>query len=129
MTTTYPAVSLDEVGKALVRAHDAIDVGTDEELIENALVGLCGASYDVLLQWELAMNQLEEEPRPEPESWRTRLDELRVHAALAEMELRDHGGAPVVDLVSAVSGLVATARRDIGKALEGLRSELRKGTS
>jgi hypothetical protein len=134
MTTTrltdLPAVSLEGVGEALVDATDVLARSTDPTEIEDALVALCRASYDALLQWEVDTAPSEPGPLPpEPKSWRTPLDELRVQAALAEMELRDAGGerARVADqLVRTVSSRLAGATHEVATALAALRSELRK---
>jgi hypothetical protein len=129
MTTTAPSSSLDRVGAALVDAHDVVSRTTDPRAVQDALVALCRASYDVLLRWEVDTASNVEEPAPEPETWRTPLDELRVQAALAEMELRDAGVAGVTQadaLVRDVSSRIDEARREVGGALASLRGELRK---
>lgn len=127
---TPPAVSLAHVGEALVEATAVVNRSTDRAEIEDSLVALCRASYDVLLQWEVDIAAVEPSPvSKEPESWRTPLDELRVQVALAEMELRDAGaeGAGVADrLVRAVTSRLTGATHDVGTALAALRSELRR---
>src|SRR3954447_6570194 len=87
-----PVVSLDGVGRALVDADEMLSRSPEASEVEATLVALCRAAYDVLLQWEVdtAASEAGAAPR-EPESWRTPLDELRVQAALAEMELRAAG--------------------------------------
>ena len=128
MTTTGPSLSLDRVGASLVTANDAIAVGADTHVVEDALVALCRASYDTLVAWELLTSDAPPPPLNEPETWRTSLDELRLQAALAEMELRDAGapGLRAADrLVRSVTHRLAAGRREIGEALEALRNELR----
>lgn len=127
MTTTAPTTSLDRVGEALVDAHDVLSGGKDPRAVQEALVALCRASYDVLLRWESATAILEQDPPAEPRSWRTPLDELRVQAALAEMELRDAvpGASQADDLVRSVSARVAEARHEVGGAIASLRGALR----
>lgn len=125
-----PVVSLEHVGKALVDATDVVSRSTDPRAIEDTLVALCRASYDVLLQWEI--DTAASEPTADQaglESWRTPIDELRVQAALAEMELRDAGGdrARAADrLVRTVTSRLTGATHEVGTALAALRSELRK---
>jgi hypothetical protein len=122
-------ISLDRVGEALVDATDVVRHSTDPAEIEDTLVALCRASYDVLLQWEVDTAGDPADVRAEPESWRTPLDELRVQVALAEMELRDAGGesAKVADrLIRTVTSRLTAATQDVGTALAALRSELRK---
>jgi hypothetical protein len=134
MTTSrlisLPAVSFTGVGEALVDATEVVASSSDPNAIEDALVALCRASYDVLLQWEVdtAASARPAELR-EPESWRTPIDELRVQTALAEMELRDAGidGARAADrLVRTVTSRISGATHEVGTALAALRSELRK---
>jgi hypothetical protein len=126
---TPSAISLDRVGEALVDATDIVTRSTDPAEIEDILVALCRASYDVLLQWEVETAETPAAVRREPESWRTPLDELRVQVALAEMELRDAGGesVKVADrLIRTVTSRLTAATHDVGTALAALRSELRK---
>jgi hypothetical protein len=128
MTTTR-SLSLDRIGEALVDAHQVIDSTGDEQAIENALVVLCRSAYDVLVEWEVSCARDEDQVPLQPETWRTPLDELRLQAALAEMELRATGtqGRRAAERLAHVVGhQVATARQDVGGALESLRSELRK---
>lgn len=126
---TPPVVSLDRVGEALVDATAVVASSTDPKAIEDTLVALCRAAYDVLLQWEV--DTAAPEPIVDargPESWRTPIDELRVQAALAEMELRDAGidRARAADrLVRTVTSRLTGATHEIGTALAALRSELR----
>ena len=127
---TPPVVSLRGVGEALVDATDVVSRSTDPKAIEDSLVALCRAAYDVLLQWEIDTAASEQTiDLREPESWRTPIDELRVQAALAEMELRDAGndGARAADrLVRTVTSRLTGATHEVGTALAALRSELRK---
>ena len=127
MTTTR-SISLDTVGEALADAHKVVGGTTDEQLIEDALLALCRAAYDTLVNWEVGSAHAGREILT-PETWRTPLDELRVQAALAEMELRVAGaqGRRVADrLAHAVTGKVEAARRDVGDALDSLRAEVSK---
>ena len=126
--TTARTISLDPVGEALVDAHRVVASTTDEQAVEDALVALCRAAYDSLVEWEVGSATPDHELLA-PETWRTPLDELRLQAALAEMELRTTGaqGRRAADrLAQAVSRQVATARHDVGDALDSLRTELRK---
>ena len=128
MTVTR-SLSLDRIGEALVDAHQVIASTEDEQAIEDSLVALCRSAYDVLVQWEGSRDLDQDEVPLQPETWRTPLDELRLQAALAEMELRTTGaqGRRAAErLAQAVGHQVATARQDVGGALESLRSELRK---
>jgi hypothetical protein len=127
---TPPVVSLERVGEALVDATDVVTRSTDPTAIEDTLVALCRAAYDVLLQWEVDIAAAEPNADPlAPASWRTPIDELRVQAALAEMELRDAGidRARAADrLVRTVTSRLTGATHEVGTALAALRSELRK---
>lgn len=124
-TTTGTDRALDGVGAALVDAHDALSRAHDDQRVQDALVRLCRASYDALAAWE-HRRQVDLDA-PATTSWRTSLDELRVQAALAEMELRQTGlpVVPAAELVTTVTQRVAGAREEIGVALDRLRSDLR----
>jgi hypothetical protein len=122
------AAALERVGEALVDARQAVVESTSAVPAQDALVALCRASYDALTAWEAAEPTTEAENTEPVPSWRTPLDELRVQTALAEMELRD-AGVPLTavrTLVSSVTERLEAARQDIGAAVEGLRSELRR---
>lgn len=123
--------ALDRVGGALVDAREAVVEKSSAPPAQDALVALCRASYDALMAWESAERAAKGAPAAPTTSWRTPLDELRVQTALAEMELRDAGVplAGVHTLVTAVTERLDVARRDIGAAVEGLRSELRRTRS
>ena len=62
-------------------------------------------------------------------AWRSQFDELRVQAALAEMEVRDTSQdvlAAVDNDMSAVEKVLVAAGRDIGTAVTTFRHELRR---
>ena len=121
---------LEDVSASLVDAHAALEGTAADARVEEALVDLCRASLDALQRWEEERPSSGQDTRQGPR-WRTALDELRVQAALAELELRSSHdpGAQVVDaLVRAVGDGVAAARRDLGEALSALRTGLRDQT-
>lgn len=130
MTTTRSTISLEPVGAALVTANDALAGGADNHVVREALVALCTASHDALAQWQDGdSGHAPEGASSERETWRTALDELRVQAALVEMEVReakDRGTAVADRLLHAVDARLASARRDLGDALSSLRDELHK---
>lgn len=130
--------SLEAVGTALVDANASLAEGTDADRQKAALVSLAHASYDALRQWEMAAAA---EPKPidantlrDPNTeadalWRVQFDDLRVQAALAEMELRQvvaSGTAVTQRLLRGVSDVVETAQREVGAALHALRDDLKK---
>lgn len=132
-TTARPTVSLAAVTAALARAKDLVEHGgTDAEVqhaveVKEALEALCHEAYEALAQATGTAA-----PASEPMSWRTPLEELRVQAALVEMELKAAAqrGADIADgLVHAVDKGVATAAKDLGGALTELREELRRATA
>ena len=127
MTSTPPAL-LDAVSTALVDAHAALAGPADDRVTRDALVALARASYDALQQWE-AGTSATAETGSEATTWRTTIDDLRVQAALAEMELRDVD-VPAVraadHLARAVSSRLAAAGHEVGEALTSVRTELRK---
>lgn len=124
-STTGTDTALDAVGAALVDAHDALSRAHDDQRAQDALVRLCRASYDALALWEQRRQVDLDEPATT--SWRTSLDELRVQAALAEMELRQAGipVIPATELISTVTQRMTGAREEIGVALDRLRADLR----
>ncbi len=129
---------LEAVGAALVDAQAALlhcDLtaatrdGEQRAQVHNTLVALARTSYDVLASWENAS----EGPPPTAANrltgWRGQLDEIRVQAALAEMEVRDtsqEARAAVEHSVSAVEKSLAAAGREIGAAVTALREEMRR---
>lgn len=132
---TQTAPGLEAVGAALVDADAALAAGPQGERAHDALVALARASYDALARWEAAQVPSKQEPPPASagltarvQRWRGQLDELRVQAALAEMELHD---ASQTSLTAAERSLHAVeeqlngARRDVGEALTRLRDEVR----
>jgi hypothetical protein len=136
-TTARPTISLAAVTAALARAKDVVEHGSDPAevhdalAVQDALVALCHESYNALAQAAGAA-AAQVAPAADRLSWRTPLEELRVQAALAEMELKDsaHEGAAVADgLLHAVDKAVAAAVSDLGGALTELRSELRRATA
>jgi hypothetical protein len=128
MTSTKHVLSLEPVGAALVAASSALASGPpDSRVVEAALLELCGASYEALIAWE----ELRREAADQAPTWRGRLDELRVQAALAEMELRTAKGAGAAvteTLLRAVDGGLALAEREVGVAVAALRNELSRAT-
>lgn len=99
---------------------------------EQALVALACAACDAVASWEKS----EREPEFRDQSalsarltsWRGELDDLRVQAALAQMELRDsplHSLATVEQKASTVEKLLVGSVREIGAALSAFRAALR----
>lgn len=130
-TKARPSVSLAGTTAALSRAKDLIEHGAAAAEVQDALVALCHEAYDALSQAAGAAAEALT-PSPERMGWRTPLDELRVQAALVEMELRDSAqrGAEIADdLIHAVDKGVTAAVSDLGSALGELRSELRRATA
>jgi hypothetical protein len=138
MQLKAPSASLEAVGTALVDANASLAAGTDADRQKAALVSLAHASYDALRQWEIAAaaepKPIDAAPLGDPNTgahalWRVQFDDLRVQAALAEMELRQvlAGGTAVTQrLLRGVSDVVETAQREVGAALHALRDDLKK---
>ena len=132
---TDMALPLEAVGAALVDAREALEreeTGKDGVRAHDALVALARASYDALVTWEAQGGT----PAPAPSAaaervtrWRGQVDDLRVQAALVEMEVRDTS-KEVLDLtersISLVEAKLAAAIREVGTAVEGLRKDLHK---
>lgn len=132
---------LESVGAALVAAQAALlhcDLasatrdGEQRAQVHNTLVALARTSYDVLASWE---KESEVTPPTPPTAasrltgWRGQFDEIRVQAALAEMEVRDTSQevlAAVEHSVSAVEKSLTAAGREIGTAVTALRDEMRR---
>ena len=130
---------LKAVGAALVDAQAALlrcdptatRASESRAEVHIALVALARTSYDALASWET-------EGRATPPTstvssrvaaWRSQFDELRVQAALAEMEVRDTS-QDVLEAVdhnmSAVEKVLVAAGRDIGTAVTTFRHEMRR---
>jgi hypothetical protein len=142
MTRNTSDVSLEPVGAALVAARDALDRRAqaspeDSEAaagaVQSALVDLACAACDVVATWEDAEWQREAAPEGAPveqrvSRWRSQIDDLRVQAALAEMELRDSTHqvvATVEQSASAVEKLLASGLHEVSAALGTFRASLR----
>ena len=141
MTTKTTAVLLEPVGAALVRADHALalrttacaserDAAAGE--VQHALVALVCAACDAVASWE----ESERDPEYRDEDaigervtrWRGQIDDLRVQAALAQMELRDSPHAAVAAVeqrASAVEQLLLGGVREIGSAIGAFRTSLR----
>ena len=130
---------LEAVGAALVDAQAALlrcdpAATRDSERrteVHAALVTLARTSYDALASWETQGQSAPPAPTTSSRvaAWRGQLDEIRVQAALAEMEVRDTSQevlAAVEDNVSAVEKVLVAAGRDIGTAVTTFRHELRR---
>jgi hypothetical protein len=140
-TTTTTDTLLGHVGASLVAAEHALErcaaAAPAERVaaaadVEQALVQLACVAGDAVAAWEAA----ERDPEhggvgaiaQHLTKWRGQLDDLRVQAALAEMELRDsphHALAAVEQSASAVEKLLVSSVRDVGAALGALRAALR----
>lgn len=138
---TTPTASLEAVGAALVEVNAALTrlgaagPGTHEAEsghVHDALIALARASYDAVAGWEVGA------PEEPPQSstvvervtrWRAQFDDLRVQAALAEMEVRDTSKdvlAAAERSVSTVEGKLAAAGREITAAVATMRDDLRR---
>lgn len=143
MTSSTSDVSLEPVGAALVAARDALDrraaaVPSAREsadaAVQGALVDLAVAACDVVSSWEGTVPESDEGEQQSPPlvrrvgRWRTEIDDLRVQAALAEMELRD-ASHQVVERVEQTAGGVekrlTDAVRELTSALGTFRASLR----
>ena len=141
MTTNTTGVLLEPVGAALVAANHALELRTTAPAsereaaageVEQALVALACAACDAVASWE----QSERDPEHRDQSaisarvtrWRGQIDDLRVQASLAQMELRDSphlAVAAVEQGASAVEKLLVGAVRDVGTAIGAFRTSLR----
>ena len=132
---------LDPVGAALVAARDALEgrdgaVPAEREAadanVEQALVQLACVACDAVGAWEAA--------QPDHGAgdvgamaqrvtrWRGQLDDLRVQAALAEMDVRDSSAdarAAIAQGASAVERVLISSVRDMSAALVAFRDSLR----
>jgi hypothetical protein len=140
-TTTTTDALLGHVGASLVAAEHALEhraaaAPTERAAaaadVEQALVQLACAACDAVAAWEAS----ERDPEHRDDgaiaqrvtAWRGQLDELRVQAALAEMEMRDgsHHALAAVELsAGAVEKLLVSSVRDLGIALGAFRAALR----
>ena len=134
------SMSLEAVGAALVDARAAVerhetgdgDAGKHGVQAHDALVALARASYDALVTYETERGAPPPVPTPTAERvtrWRGQLDDLRVQAALAEMEVRETT-REVLDLTERSFTLVeqklAAAGREVGAAVDALRKDLQR---
>lgn len=130
---------LEAVGAALVDAQEALlrcaptetRASTSRTEVHGALVALARASYDALASWETEGRSTPPAPTTSSRvaAWRGQFDEIRVQAALAEMEVRDtsqHVLATVEHDVSAVEKVLVAAGHDIGNAVTTFRQELQR---
>ena len=141
MTTKTTSALLEPVGAALVAANLALEVtstttpaqreGAAAEA-ERALVALACAACDAVARWEESERDSEHRDQTaltaRMTSWRGQLDELRVQASLAQMELRDsphHALVAVEQSASAVEKAVTTSAQQVAGALHALRAALR----
>ncbi len=132
---------LDAVGAALAAARDALEGRTGavpaeweaaEANVEQALVQLACVACDAVSAWEAA--QPDHDDRDEGAiaqrvtRWRGQLDDLRVQAALAQMEVRDSSAearSVVAQGASAVERVLVSSVHDVGAALVAFRDSLR----
>ena len=141
MTVKTTAVLLEPVGAALVIANHALELRTTATTseraaaageVQHALVALACAACDAVASWE----ESEREPEFHDHGaigervtrWRGQIDDLRVQAALAQMELRDsqhHVVAAAEQRASDVERLLGGAVREIGSAIGAFRTSLR----
>jgi hypothetical protein len=140
-TTTTTDSLLEPIGAALVAARESLQrcaaatpsaraaAGGD---VEQALVQLACVACDAVASWEA--EERDPEDRDEGSlakrvtTWRGQFDDLRVQAALAEMDLRDssqHTLAAVEHSADAIEKLLARSVRDVGTALGAFRAALR----
>lgn len=141
MTSRTSDVSLEPVGAALVAARDALDrraaaVPASREAadaaVQGALVDLAVAACDVVSAWETG----ERDETPEVSAlskrvsrWRAQIDDVRVQAALAEMELRDASHQVVASVEQSAGGvekLLTGAVHELSSALGTFRAGLRQ---
>ena len=140
-TRTSTETLLGHVGAALVDAEHALErrataAPAERDAtaadVEQALVQLACVACDAVAAWESS----ERDPEHRDEgaiaqrvtAWRGQLDDLRVQAALAEMDLRDsshHALAAVEHSAGAVERLLVSTVRDVGAALGAFRAALR----
>jgi hypothetical protein len=140
-TTTTTDTLLGHVGTSLVAAEHALKrraaaAPTERDAaaadVEQALVQLACVACDAVAAWEAA----ERDPEHREDGaitlrvtkWRGQLDDLRVQAALAEMELRDSSHdarAALENSVGAVERSLVSSVHDVGAALGALRAALR----
>jgi hypothetical protein len=141
MTTHVTSTTLEPVGAALVLAQQALDrhhsapdadVETTAAEVEQALVNLACSACDVVSSWERSeWDRQHASPGPlsqQVNKWRRQIDDLRVQAALAEMDLRDssHHTLTAVQLAAgSVESLLVGTTRDVGAALGAFRDALR----
>ena len=140
MTTKSTSALLEPVGVALVAANLALEVngtttpaqreGASAEA-ERALVALACAACDAVARWE--ESEWDSEHRDQSAltarmtSWRGQLDDLRVQASLAQMELRNSPHQTLVAVeqsASAVEKAVLTSAREVAGALHAFRTAL-----
>ena len=143
MTITTPMPSLDAVDNALVSAHEAVrqregaaqaDLARADARVSEALVSLACTACDALSAWDAVVDAARQRAEAAPAApdlltrWRGQLDDLRVQAALAEMELRDSSHQTLAAMEQSISQAerrVAGAVREIGSALAGFRGDLK----
>lgn len=140
MTTKSTSALLEPVGAALVAANLALDVsstttpaqreGAAAEA-ERALVALMCAACDALARWEESERDSEHLDQTaltaRMTSWRGQLDDLRVQASLAQLELRNSSHQSLVAVersASAVEKAVLTSAREVAEALHAFRAAL-----
>lgn len=138
---TQSAAFLDRVDAAVSRARTAVSYDdtqatttstAEDATAHEAFVELARAAYDALADWEVRAGQplwTNETTPGRVTRWRGQLDDLRVQAALAEMEVRDSSQevlAAAGRRVSAVEDTLAAAKREVGSALTSLRRELQR---
>lgn len=141
MTMKSTRALLEPVGAALVAANLALDVsatttpaqreGAAAEA-ERALVALACAACDAVARWEEPGRDSEHRDQnaltARLASWRGELDDLRVQASLAQMELRDSPHQVLVAVeqsATAVEKAVLTAAREVAGALHAFRAAMR----
>lgn len=141
MTTNSRSALLEPVGAALVAANLALDVtstatpaqreGAAAEA-ERALMALACAACDAVAHWEGSERDTEHQDQTalaaRMTTWRGQLDDLRVQASLAQMELRNsphHALVAVEQSATAVEKAVLTSAREVAGALHAFRDALR----
>jgi hypothetical protein len=142
MTTNTATALLDPVGKALVAADLALGTiskpitpGQREataEQVKQALVSLACAACDAVARWEESERAREADDASvlsaRVTSWRSQLEDLRVQAALAQMEMRSSPHQALVAVEQSASALekaLVASGREIAQALHSFRTAVR----
>lgn len=95
-STSMRTTVLSDVDDALVRAHELLTTAPMTEATHDALLQLAASSFDAVVAWEQRHRTVDDAldlPTTADGSWRARLEELRLQAALAAMEARQVVGA------------------------------------